>query len=164
MTRIGFSIPPRSANPPVKFTLFALSAASTSRSVTSLCSWRAVGSTSTWYCLRPPPIVMTWATPDAFNRRGLTTQSARVRSDSARFASDGNTRSRTRPSITARTRWSPAAGPSALPTGPAVSTAATASHFDSPTGTGSHAAGFHRSVTFQANSAGGPPPFGTRSA
>ena len=149
ITRIGFSSPPSSANPPVKFTLFARSAASTSWSVT-LYFWSAGGSTSTWYCLRPPPIMITCATPDTFSRRGRTTQSARVRSASARLASDGNTKSRDCPPTVARTRRSPSGVGS--------------SHRAPATATGSHAAGLFRSVTFQANRSGGPSGFGTRSA
>ena len=55
MTRIGRSNPPATENPPVALTLLSFERRLDLCRVTPY-SCRAVGSTSTWYCLRSPPI------------------------------------------------------------------------------------------------------------
>ncbi len=58
--------------------LLACTAASTSWSVRPYFR-SSSGSTSTWNCFRPPPIVTTCATPGIVSSRCRTTQSASVR-------------------------------------------------------------------------------------
>ena len=142
MTRIGVSNPPATENPPVWLTLFARSASST--------SWREApysasftGSTSTWYCFRPPPMAMTWAMPLVFSNRGRTAQSASVRRASCRCASDGNTISRDCPAIVARAVCAPSA--------------AVGSHAGTATGTASHVEKSRRSPAFHTNRVGSVP-------
>ena len=111
-------------------------------------SCSAKGSTSTWYCLRPPPTVRTWATPGIFCNRGRTTQSASVRSDELplelRREDEGD-----RPAIDR------AHGPTRRPVGSDSSDA---------TGTGPHDFGSRRSATLQTANRGGPLVLRTRSA
>ena len=76
--RTSSSLSPWLRYPPVALELLACTASSTSSSVTPKRS-KSPGSTSTWNCLRPPPIVTTWATPGIVRSRCRTTQSARVR-------------------------------------------------------------------------------------
>ncbi len=77
-------------------------------------------------------MVMTWAMPVVFRSRGRTTQSASVRSESWRWASEGKVTSRDTPATEARTFCEPSGS--------------TAAHRGAATGTDAQAAGLRRSV------------------
>ena len=90
ITRIGFSIPPASAKPPLVLTLLSWRAGLDLLKRHAVLEQRGRDRRAPGTASGRRPSVITWATPGILSSRGRTTQSASVRRARSRFDFDGS--------------------------------------------------------------------------
>ncbi len=96
--RMRYSCPSATWKPAVAFRLAAVSARSTSSSVTA-CAASCAGSSTTSYCFWSPPVAITCETPGTASSRRRTSVSATVRSSCGECRSDSRSTNSTSPMI-----------------------------------------------------------------